>query len=204
MGFKPVISIFLLIAAIQITCHAAPQKGKAKAEAIITKKLKSSTPAQLKQYRMVAAKRMVTDLSKAMQALSTNKDVPLEVQTSAKVALQGIKGGKLTDALANAMPGIMSQASIQVGKPAEQLQTIIGSVLPNSPNDLRNPLQGTLTFLSSNLGGVTNILGKVAGGAPDLLAGTVKSLSGTLGAVADSLNGSVGSLGGLMGGLLNG
>lgn len=56
------------------------------------------------------------------------------------------------------------------GKPAEQLQTIIGSVLPNSPNDLRNPLQGTLTFLSSNLGGVTNILGKVAGGAPDLLA----------------------------------
>lgn len=49
-----------------------------------------------------------------MQALSTNKDVPLEVQTSAKVALQGIKGGKLTDALANAMPGIMSQASIQV------------------------------------------------------------------------------------------
>lgn len=32
-----------------------------------------------------------------------------------------------------------------------------------------NPLQGTLTFLSANLGGVTNILGSVAGGAPDLL-----------------------------------
>lgn len=51
----------------QMTCQAAPPKGqgKGKAAAIITKKLKSATPAQLKQYRMMAAKRMVTDLAKA-------------------------------------------------------------------------------------------------------------------------------------------
>lgn len=50
-----------------MTCQAAPPKGqgKGKAAAIITKKLKSATPAQLKQYRMMAAKRMVTDLAKA-------------------------------------------------------------------------------------------------------------------------------------------
>ncbi|XP_021953359.1 uncharacterized protein LOC110850198 [Folsomia candida] len=206
MGIKLAINVLLLVAVFQMTCQAAPPKGqgKGKAAAIITKKLKSATPAQLKQYRMMAAKRMVTDLAKAMQPLSTNKDVPLEVQTSAKLALEGINSGKLTGILAKAIPDILQKASAQVGKPAEQMQTIFKSILPNSPRDMVNPLQGTLTFLSANLGGVTNILGSVAGGAPDLLEGTVRSLSGTLGAVTDSLNGSVGSLGNLMGGLLDG
>ncbi|OXA54563.1 hypothetical protein Fcan01_11076 [Folsomia candida] len=200
MGIKLAINVLLLVAVFQMTCQAAPPKGqgKGKAAAIITKKLKSATPAQLKQYRMMAAKRM------AMQPLSTNKDVPLEVQTSAKLALEGINSGKLTGILAKAIPDILQKASAQVGKPAEQMQTIFKSILPNSPRDMVNPLQGTLTFLSANLGGVTNILGSVAGGAPDLLEGTVRSLSGTLGAVTDSLNGSVGSLGNLMGGLLDG
>lgn len=49
-----------------------------------------------------------------MQPLSTNKDVPLEVQTSAKLALEGINSGKLTGILAKAIPDILQKASAQV------------------------------------------------------------------------------------------
>ncbi len=44
-------------------------------------------------------------------------------------------------------------------------------MIPNSPTDLKNPLQGTLSFLTNNLGGVTNLLGKLTGAVPDLLSG---------------------------------
>ncbi len=48
-----------------------------------------------------------------MQVVSTNADVPSDVQNNAKLALQGLKSGKLTASVASALPAILQQGSNQ-------------------------------------------------------------------------------------------
>jgi hypothetical protein len=55
-----------------------------------------------------------------------------------------------------------------------------------------------------NLNGVNTLLGRVTGGAPDLLRGVVPALLAPLEAVGDTFGGTTDSLGVLLGSLMSG
>ncbi|CAL8115596.1 unnamed protein product [Orchesella dallaii] len=158
---------------------------------------------KLNRYKRNAAMRLQANLLRSFQALSTNqKGVPAKVRTMAKSAVAACQAGHMTAAIVNNLPTILQQCSPQQGHPAEQLQGVLTTLIPNLPSGVKGPLQGLNNFVSTNLNGVNTLLAGTLAGPPDLLAGVIKSLTNNLGAVTETLNGSLGSVGVLLGGAL--